>query len=232
MELTKIEKSQKVIDISKQVILVYGRAKIGKSTFCSQFDKPLFLATEPGLNNLEVYKININNWEIFLDACKSIAEGKHDFKTIVIDTIDNLVTYCSAYICSQHNVNHPADLPHGKGWHFVTSELTRVISKLSMLGYGLIMTSHCDMDEVETKTKKYNRWTISISGKNRGLFLNLADIILFIDSEMDKDGNEKRLIRTKPSMYWEAGDRLARLPETVPLSYQEFSKYFKIEKGG
>ena len=226
MELTKIEKSLKVLDISKQVILIYGRAKIGKSTFCSQFEKPLFLATEPGLNNLEVYKVNINNWEVFLDACKSLAEGKHDFKTIVIDTIDNLVVYCSAYICAQHNVNHPADLPHGKGWHFVTSELTRVISKLSMLGYGLVMTSHCDMEEIETKTKKYNRFTISISGKNRSLFLNMADIILFVDSEMDKDGNEKRLIRTKPSLYWESGDRSCCLPETLPLDYNKFSQYF------
>lgn len=230
MDLTKIERSQKVIDISKQVILIYGRAKIGKSTFCSQFEKPLFLATEPGLNNLEVFKININNWEKFLDACQSVAEGKHDFKTIVIDTIDNLVVFCSAYICNQHNINHPADLPHGKGWNFVTSELTRVISKLSMLGYGIVMVSHCDMEEIETKTKKYNRFTISISGKNRGLFLNLADIILFVDSEMDRDGNEKRLIRTKPSLYWEAGDRLAKLPEVLPLDYKEFSKYF-IQKG-
>jgi hypothetical protein len=232
MDLTKIEKSQKVIDISKQVILVYGRAKIGKSTFCSQFDKPLFLATEPGLNNLEVHKVNVNSWEVFLDACKSIAESKHEFKTIVIDTIDNLVTFCSAYICNQHDINHPADLPHGKGWNFVTAELTRVISKLSMLGYGIIFTSHCELEEIETKTKKYNRWTISLSGKNRGLFLNLADIILFIDSEIDRDGNERRLIRTKPSMYWEAGDRLAKLPDTLPLDFKEFSKYFNQQKGG
>ena len=89
------------------------------------------------------------------------------------------------------------------------------------------MVSHCDMMEVETKTKKYNRFTITISGKNRSTILNMADIILFIDSEMDRDGNERRLIRTKPSLYWEAGDRLNKLPETLPLDYVELKKYFK-----
>jgi len=92
------------------------------------------------------------------------------------------------------------------------------------------MTSHCDMEEIETKTKKYNRWTISVSGKNRGVFLNMADIILFVDSEMDKDGNERRLIRTKPSLYWEAGDRNNLLPETIPLSYNELVKYFNVKQ--
>jgi hypothetical protein len=225
-----IEKSKPDFSLDKQVILIYGRAKIGKSTLCSKFENALFLATEPGLNKLEVYSILINSWEKFLEACREIAEGKHAFKTIVVDTVDNLVILCADYICRQHNINHAADLPHGKGWHFVTSELTRAITKLSLLPYGLIMTSHCDMEEIETKTKKYNRWTISVSGKNRGVFLNMADIILFVDSEMDKDGNERRLIRTKPSLYWEAGDRNNLLPETIPLSYNELVKYFNVKQ--
>ena len=222
-----VEKSKKVMELDKQVILIYGRAKIGKSTLASHFDKPLFLATEAGLNQLEVFKVNITSWETFLSACKEIAEGKHSFKTIVIDTIDNLLTFCSDWVCRKHNVNHPADLPHGKGWHFVTAELNRAMVKLSSLSYGLVLISHCDMEEVETKTKKYNRWTISISGKNKRVFLNMADLILFIDSEMDRDGNERRLIRTKPSMYWEAGDRFGKLPETLPLDYKKLIDSFK-----
>lgn len=224
------EKSPQISELAKQVILLYGRAKIGKSTLCSKFDNPLFIATESGLNQLEVFKVSVNTWEKFLEACSEIAKGQHKFKTIVIDTVDNLVTFCSDYICRTHDINHPADLPHGKGWNFVTVELQRALAKLSMLPYGLILVSHCDTEEIETKTKKYNRFTISISGKNRGIFLNMADLILFIDSEMDKDGNERRLIRCRPSLYWEAGNRFGKLPDTINLDYNELAKYFEPAK--
>lgn len=232
MAILPVERSGKVTELAKQTILIYGRAKIGKSTLCSKFDKPLFLATEAGLNHLDVYKLNITSWEIFLDACKEIAVGKHDYKSIVIDTIDNLVVYCSDYICRENGINHPSELPHGKGWHLVTSELNRVLIKLASLPYGLVLVSHCDIEEIETKTKKYNRFTISIGGKNKHIFLNMCDLILFVDSAVGKDGEEVRIIRTKPSINWEAGDRTGLLPEVLPLSYEELAKYFTKKEEG
>ena len=221
------EKTGKITALEKQVILVYGRAKVGKSTLCSKFKRPLFLATESGLNHLEVYKVNCNSWKKFLEACGDIANGEHEFDSIIIDTIDNMVMYCSEYICKENGINHPSELPHGKGWHMVTTELSRVLTKLASLPYGLVMVGHSIKEEVETKTRKYNRWTISITGKNKGLFLNMSDLILFIDSEIGQDGEERRLIRTKPSMNFEAGDRTGLLPESMKLDYKELEKYFK-----
>ena len=207
-------KSTKETNLGKQVILVYGRPKVGKSTFCSYFDKALFLATEPGLNHLEVFKINVNSWKVFLESCAEIAQGKHEFKTIIIDTVDNLLIYCSDYVCKENEISHPADLPHGKGWSLVTSEFTRALIKLYGLGYGVVLVSHSKQEEVETKTKKYNRFTIDISGKNQNVILNGMDLILFMDSEI-KDGIEIGMVRTKPSQYYEAGDKSKLLPENI-----------------
>ena len=216
-----------VKELEKQIILVYGRAKVGKSTLCSQFKKPIFLATEAGLNWLDVDRVICNNWKTFLNACADLASGGHEYQTIVIDTIDNLVTICGAYVCKENGINHPSELPHGKGWHLITTELKRTLIKLASLPFGLIMVSHSIKEEIETKVKKYNRWTIDVSGKNKSIFLNMADIILFVDSRISKDGEEVRIIRTKPSMNWEAGDRSGLLPEELPLDYKELEKYFK-----
>jgi hypothetical protein len=216
MALPKVV-SKKENDLAKQIILVYGRPKIGKSTLCSKFDKALFLATEPGLNQLEVFKVNITTWKGFMEACKEISEGNHEFKTIVIDTIDNLVPLIQAYVEEVNEVDYIGDIPHGKGWFLATQELRRVLTKLAMLPYGLILVSHSKQEEIETKTKKYNRFTIDLSGKNQNAVLNLMDIILFMDSEM-KGGEEIGVMRTKPSLYWEAGDKSKLLPDAIEFA--------------
>jgi len=227
MGILPIEKSKKETALDKQIVLIYGKPKIGKSTLASSFPNPVFLATEAGLNHLEVFKTSINSWEKFLDACADLAKGEHKFNTIIIDTVDNLVAYCTDYVCTREGVNHPADLPMGKGWALVTGELQLKLAKLSQLPYGLVFISHSKMETIETKTAKYNRQTISMQGTgNRNVFLNMSDIILFIDNKVES-GEERRIIRTKPSRDYEAGDRTGLLAPEIPLDYKELAKYFK-----
>ena len=214
MSILPTSKSEVNQRLSDQIILLYGRPKIGKSTLCSYFPDALFIATEPGLNHLSVFKVPVNSWEKFLEVCKEVAEGKHQFKTIVIDTIDNLVLFCNDYICRQNDLDHISDMPMGKGWAKATGELNRVIAKLSMLGTGLIFVGHSKQEEIETKTKKYNRFTVALGGKTQDAILALPDVILFMDSEVH-DGIETGIIRTKPSMYFEAGDKSRLLPESI-----------------
>lgn len=229
MGLLPTEKSCKEVKLSKQKIIVYGRPKVGKSTFCSYFEDAIFLATEPGLNHLEVFKVNITTWEDFLKVCGEIATGDHNFKTVVIDTVDNLVDLCSDYMCKQNNIDHPGDLKGGKGWTDITSELRRKLVKLASLPYGLVIVSHSKQEEIETKTKKYNRFTIDIGGKNKSLILNMADIILFIDSEI-RDGEEIGVIRTKPSVFWDAGDKSELLDSNIEYPLDKPEVAFKLVK--
>ena len=49
------QKSPPKTTLTDLTVLIYGPSKIGKSTWCSQADGALFLATEAGLNNLDVY---------------------------------------------------------------------------------------------------------------------------------------------------------------------------------
>ena len=223
------KRSEKVTDLSQQIILVYGRPKIGKSTLCSKFSDALFLATEPGLSQLEVFKVNVTTWKGFLEACKEIAQGNHGFKTIVIDTVDNLIPLLVSYIEEMNEVDYIGDIPHGKGWFLATQELRRVLTKLAMMPYGLVLVSHSKQEEIETKTKKYNRFTIDLSGKNQNAVLNLMDIILFMDSEM-KGGEEIGVMRTKPSLYWEAGDKSKRLPESIEFPPDQPEVVFDVIK--
>jgi hypothetical protein len=211
-------------------VLVHGPHKFGKSTLCAQADRALFLATEPGLNHLEVYQQPISTWDELLVAAKEIAEGKHAFRTIVIDTVDNAYRMCAEYICRRYEIEHESDLEYGKGYAMVNAEFHRVLNKLALLPYGLFLVSHSQEKEIETRTGKYTKVVPTLPDKARKLVLGLVDIILFCDLEpvAGADGKPayRRVLRTKPSIAYEAGDRTGRLPEVLDLNFVAFAAAF------
>ena len=151
-------------------------------------------------------------------------------KTIVIDTVDNAFKMCSDYVCAKHGIEYEGDMGHGKGWALVKNEWHRVLTRLASLPYGLILISHAIDKTIETRTGEYTKTTPSLPDRARNVVLGLVDIILFGDSVAKKDtaGNVtiERVVRTKPHPTYEAGDRTGRLPELLPLDYEQFVKAF------
>ena len=222
-----------------------------KSKLASLFNDVIFAATEAGLGHLSVDKVNITSWNFplekknniivggFLPFCAELMNGNSKYKTVAIDTFENLAQLCTEWKCEELNIKDISDYKKFGAYHLVTEELNRVIRKLSQSPYGLILISHFKQEEIETKTRKIPRATISIGGKNRDVMLNICDLLLYMDSKIVGD-NEIGIIRTKPSIYYEAKDKLQVLPEEIeyPLdkpdvAYREIVKYFtnsKLEK--
>jgi hypothetical protein len=223
-------KTQPKPDLADLTVLVYGQTKIGKSTLCSQADSALFLATEPGLNALDVYQVPIQSWEDLRKACAEIVEGNHPFKTVILDTIDNAYKFCTEYILAKFKVEHESDLGYGKGYALVNNEFQRVLTKLAFLPYGLFLISHAKEMEVDSRTGKYMRVVPTLPDKARKIVLGMADMVLFCDLEAitGEKGEQsmRRVIRTKPSLYYEAGDRTGRLPETLDLDFGKFKESY------
>lgn len=207
-------------------VLWYGQTKIGKTSTCAQADGALFLATEPGLNALDVYQAPILSWDDLLAACKEIADGGHPFKTIIIDTIDNAYKFCTDYVLKKAGKEHESDLGYGKGYALINNEFQRVLNKLAFLPYGLFLISHAKEIEVDTRTEKYTRIVPTLPDKARKIVLGMVDMVLYCGlEEVKKQEGEKefrRVIRTKPSLYYEAGDRTGRLPATLDLDFSKF----------
>jgi hypothetical protein len=220
-----------VTELSSVTILVYGKPKIGKSTFAAQFPGALFLPTEPGLNHLEVYQApadgtGIKNWDHFIAVMTEIARGGHPFKTLIVDTIDNLHKMCAEHVCKTRGVEYAGDMPHAKGWALVANEFERVIRRIAQLPYGLVMISHATDRETETPKGTVLRTVPTLSEGARKSVAGLVDMILYCDVEAvaDTDGSTKfkRVIRTKPATNYDAGDRTGTLPPTIDLSFGSF----------
>jgi len=224
------EKSKPKTELTEFTIFGYGMPKIGKTTFAAGFPDAIFLATEAGHNALSIFKVDLPDWEAFLEACRELAEGKHSFRNIIIDTVDNLWLLCRNHICAKNKIEHEGDLAYGKGYALILNEFARVLMKLSMLPYGLVLISHATVQEIQTRTGAMHKVVPSLPDKPRKLVLGMADMILFFDQDIVRadDGKQtiRRVIRTQPSPNYEAGDRTGRLPEVIDLDYRKFVEAF------
>lgn len=218
------KKSVPLEKIEDYLILVYGQPKIGKSTFCASMPDPIFIATEAGLNSLEVYQLPVTNWAEFLEACGEVKSSDR-FSTVVVDTIDNAYQYCLEHVCKREGFPYPREENFGKDWFLITQEFKRVIGKLSQGPRGVVLVSHSQDVTLKTSTSEITKAVPAITGKAREFLLGLADVILYAEIITNKKGSS-RVLHSAPSENWEAGDRTGRLPEVMPLNWEAVVKAF------
>jgi len=110
-------------DIRDISLLIYGDPKWGKSSFCSNAEGALFIATEPGLNHLDVFQMpvkgdgnlakvrgpegkpverDMDGWEYIEYIYKLLVHKEHEFKTVIFDTIDVAYDYCCEHVCKKN----------------------------------------------------------------------------------------------------------------------------------
>lgn len=222
-------RTQKEKNYLKKLYFIFGDPKIGKSTLVAHLgddndNKILFFCTESGHSFLEIYKYKMLNdkkeeveplcWEHFLDCCREMVTQEHDFKMIAIDTIDNLWDWCSAYVLNKHCVEHPSDLPFGKGYSLIREEFLKPIKYLSQIGMGMAFLSHAKTVEKELGPRKITYTTSTLPNTAAKTIHGISDYIFYLHSDLE--GN--RLIQTKGTELVNAGDRSGNLPEIMPLS--------------
>lgn len=224
------KKTEKVYDFTKMNCLLYGPPKIGKTTFAASInggDGVLFLATEKGHDHVEVFKVDIKEWEDVYKLGKELATTEHKYKYLVIDIVDWFYKHCEAYICKRYNVQHINDLAYGKGSSLVKDEFVRLINKFNNMGFGLCFLSHCKEREQKTKTKSWTIMDTSLPGSPAGVIAGMCDFIFY--AYLDESNNSRKM-RTKGHRYINCGDRTGVLPEIMPFSYDEITKHLKPKK--
>lgn len=208
MTILPTEKTKKKTSPFDYITLVYGEPKIGKSEACSRIPNALFIPTEPGIKNLSVYATDMpTTWVEFMNIAKELKDGKHNFETIIIDTIDGMYQLCAEHICKLNGWGHESDLDYGKGYARVKLELMRVLKKLAALPVGLVLVGHSKEKEVKTRTGTFDRVTLCFSGSIEEAITAFVDIALYCHVE-DVDDKKVRLVRSIGTNEYFAGGRI------------------------
>jgi KaiC/GvpD/RAD55 family RecA-like ATPase len=73
---------------SAQKVVINGPEGIGKSTMAAQFPNPVFIDTEGNTKRMNVKRFpKPTSWEMLQNEIREVM-NKHEYKTLVIDTID------------------------------------------------------------------------------------------------------------------------------------------------
>lgn len=124
-------------DLSGKYLLIYGKSKIGKTSFAAQLEKNLIFAAEIGTNALDGLSVYpVMKWTDIKSALKELRDPKARelYSTVTFDTITICGQLVEKYICSREGVDQIKDIPFGQGWNMVAQELQETLREITQLG--------------------------------------------------------------------------------------------------
>ena len=110
-------------------IFIYGKNGIGKSTFASKMDKPVFLDLERNADHLATDRYPLDSFkdvELFLYELKN---QKHAYETVVIDSVDVLERLAFEYVRKHFS----DDLEWGKEYSHVLDCFSNIVKRCNLV---------------------------------------------------------------------------------------------------
>lgn len=191
----------------------------------SRFPKNLLIAFEKGYNAIDGIKaVDINKWSEFRQVLKQLEkpEAQNTYDTITIDTTTIAYEMCEQFICAQNGVQSIRDIPWGQGWTLVKKEFESCLRKITMLGYGLVLISHIETRKEKTADdSEIEILAPSMPKRCYEVVNQIVDIIGYIATEWDDDGNSHRWLYTRQTPTVMAGSRFPYLAPKIKLGYDE-----------
>ena len=228
IDILSIEPTVISRDLKGKYLLLYGKPKTGKTTMASRFPKNLLVAFEKGYNAIDGIKaVDVNKWSEFRQVLRQLEkpEAQEMYDTITIDTTTIAYEMCEQFVCSQNGVQSIRDIPWGQGWTLVKKEFESCLRKITMLGYGLVLISHIETRKEKTADdSEIEILAPSMPKRCYEVVNQIVDIIGYIATEWDDEGNSHRWLYTRQTPTVMAGSRFPYLAPKIKLGYDELVK--------
>lgn len=222
----------------KKVVWIYGAPFSGKTFFANQFPDPLMLNTDGNIKFVDAPYIAIRDtvtvegrltkrqlaWEVFSDAVAELEKKQNDFRTIVVDLLEDTYEACRVYICDRQGWKHESD-DSFRAWDMVTSEFLNTVKRLVDLDYeNIILISH--EDRSRDLTRKSGDKISSIRPNLREKVANKVAGMVDLVARIVADDND-RVLSFKTSEVIFGGGRLTVRNKEIPLDYDAFCEVYE-----
>jgi hypothetical protein len=225
-------------------VLLYGCEGVGKSTLGSQTPGAIFVPTEDGLGQIDCHSFPLAEvFEDVLTALAALHSEKHDYQTVVIDSLDWLERLVWDAVCRDYGAKsiEKVDGGYGKGYMHALPYWRKFLNGLDALhkeqGMLVLLLAHAKVERFEDpESSAYDRYSPRLHKHAGALLTEYVDIVTFatrkfrveredagfnrergIAHPVGKDGGE-RILRTVGGPSCVAKNRY-NLPAELPLSW-------------
>jgi phage nucleotide-binding protein len=240
MILPKAERRQ-VGQTTKRKLWIYGGAFSGKTTFMDSAPMPLNLNTDGNIQFVTMQYLSIKDtyegrqkvlaWENFKKVIDELEKKDNDFKTIIVDLLEDTYESCRLYMYDKLGITHESD-DSFRAWDKVRTEFLSTIRKLMNLDYeNIVLISHEDTTKDITKKSgdKITAIKPNIADKVANKIAGMVDIVARVVVEDD----DSRTLNFKSNEVIFGGGRLKGISKTqIPLDWDALCEVYDEANAG
>lgn len=218
-------------NVTKKKIWLYGEPCTGKTYLSNKFPSPLMLNTDGNIKFVDAPFIAIKDdvqvegrqtrrtsaWEIFKNVIEELEKKENNFKTIIVDLLEDTYEHCRRYMYDKMDIEHESDAGFGKGYDVVRKEFLDTIKRLMNLDYeNIILISHEDRSKDVTNKSgaKFTSISPNLSEKISNKIAGMVDII---GRTLEEDGQYTISFKTNEIIF--GGSRLKLSVKEIPSEY-------------
>jgi len=204
-------------------IVVHGKGGSGKSTLGASLTNPIFLPAEEGLGVLKVAALpRPESYIDVMNAIGELANEKHDYRSLVVDTIDHVEPLVWAHTCQEKagtkNYTNIEDFGYGKGYTFANPywiSFFRALDQLRRQGMTVCVLCHNEVKTISDPVlAPYDTVQPKLHKHANALLYEWADVVGFLEvkrAALEKEGARGRKVTTTTKM---GGARVLHLEDT------------------
>jgi len=202
-------------------LLIYGTPGIGKTQLASHAPGVIFCPTEDGMGQIDKPRFPLaQSFEDVDNALAALHHEKHDYKTVVVDTVDWLERLIWDQLCKSYGVSsiEKVDGGYGKGYIHALTYWRKILDHLAALrdekGMMVVLLAHSKVERFEDpEGPAYDRYSPRLNKHAAQLLTEWTDAVLFATRKIitrTEDGSFNRSRTIAAGQGKDGGERILR----------------------